>query len=72
MTNAVLTTCHLRIAAPHFVAGVTLFLNPHNTWECLQAAPIVQYMVGMTYREIRSYCANKGWDVETLREAPSE
>jgi len=46
----------LRIVAPHFVAGVEL---GHR------AAPIIGYMRTWTLRRIQSYCAMKGWRVQT-------
>lgn len=47
----------LRVVAPHFVAGIV------RGGPC---APILAYMKGWTLREIKSYCARKGWKVEVL------
>lgn len=47
----------LRITAPHFVAGIV------RGGDC---APILRYMRGWTLREIRAYCARKGWTVEAF------
>lgn len=49
----------LRIVAPHFVAGIV------RGGAC---APIIAYMKGWTLREIRDYCARKGWLVELVRD----
>lgn len=48
----------LRITAPHFCAGIV-----RNG----PAAPTLAYMKGWTLRQIRAYCAKKGWDVEIIR-----
>lgn len=45
----------LRIVAPHFVAGIVRGGD---------VAPIIAYMKGWTLRQIRAYCAKRGWSVE--------
>lgn len=47
----------LRIVAPHFVAGIV---------RGGQCAPIIRYMKGWTLRQIKDYCAKKGWVIEEL------
>lgn len=47
----------LRITAPHFCAGIV------RGGGC---APIIRYMRGWTLRQIREYCARKGWQVEVM------
>lgn len=48
----------LRITAPHFVAGIV---------QGGMVAPIIKYMKGWTYKEIKSYCDKKGWKVEIMQ-----
>ena len=47
----------LRISAPHFVAGIV------RGGPC---APILRYMRGWTLKQIKEYCARKGWGVEIM------
>jgi hypothetical protein len=47
----------VRITAPHFCAGIV---------RGGMRAPILAYMRGWTLRQIRDYCARKGWAVETM------
>lgn len=49
------------ISAPHFVAG--LELNKENV--CINAAPIIKYMIGWDAMRIIEYCKKKGWSVES-------
>ena len=51
-----------RVTAPHFVAGVVL---ENNT--VVRAAPILKYMMGWSWRQVRHYCICKHWIVETNR-----
>lgn len=47
----------LRIVATHFVAGIVRGGD---------VAPIIKYMKGWTLKQIRVYCARKGWTVEVM------
>lgn len=47
----------VRIAAPHFVAGIVLGKR---------AAPIVRYMRNWSLKRIQFYCAGRNWKVEEL------
>lgn len=47
----------LRITAPHFVAGIV------RGGLC---APIIGYMKGWTFAEIKAYCAKKRWVIEVM------
>ncbi len=47
----------IRVVAPHFVAGIV------RGGRC---APIIAYMKGWTWPQIRAYCARKGWTCEWI------
>jgi hypothetical protein len=47
----------LRIVSPHFVAGIV------RGGLC---APIIGYMRGWTFAQIRDYCVRKNWTVEVM------
>jgi hypothetical protein len=51
------------IVAPHFAAGVIW----GNFDSVVQAAPIVRYMMGWSWKEVTDYCLKKGWRAEPLR-----
>jgi hypothetical protein len=53
----------LRIVAPHFVAGC-LWQKTVSEWECVKAAPIIKYMVGMSSAEAKRYLTRKAWKYE--------
>ena len=51
----------LRVIAPHFVAGAI--------WrgrECIQAAPILRWMIGKQPASVAIYMTRKGWKWEWL------
>ena len=50
----------LRVVAPHFVAGAIWRLEL-NGWECIEAAPILGWMVGKKGSEVVDYLNGKGW-----------
>ena len=52
----------IRISAPHFVAGVVL---ENNT--VVRAAPILKYMMGWSWRQVRHYCICKHWTISEGR-----
>lgn len=50
----------VRVAAPHFVAGLVMSsASPEDT--CTRAAPILSWAVGKPRSELRRYFADKGW-----------
>lgn len=51
----------VRIQASYFVAGVLMENNV-----CIQAAPILGWMVGQNAFRLSTYCTEKGWKVEWL------
>lgn len=55
----------LRISAPHFVAGLVL---EQNTWQAVDAAPILWWMVRQrwTWQTIEPYLKRKGWTWEVI------
>lgn len=53
----------LRVSAPHFVAGAIWEKRGH-AWHCTRAAPILQWMGGMTAAQAGNYLAKKGWSFE--------
>lgn len=55
----------LRITAPHFVAGA-IWRQVGPAWRCVDAAPILRWMVGMGAGEVRGYMTSKGWSWEWL------
>ena len=54
----------LRITAPHFVAGAVWEFN--HGWVCVDAAPIIKWMVGKPPAQIRDYILKKNWSYEWL------
>ena len=50
----------LQITAPHFCAGIVLDAAHGG---CVKAAPILKYMIGWHYGEIKQYCYVKGWQI---------
>jgi hypothetical protein len=56
----------LQITAPHFCAGAVFVVNQSRAWECVQAAPIIRWMVGMSSEEAKAYCHRKGWKWERV------
>lgn len=55
-------TVLIKIASKHFVAGVTCIDKL-----CVEAAPIVKYMLGWPMVRVISYCNYKGWRLEYVR-----
>ena len=58
---------HIRIVAPHFVAGAVVHVDKDGTWMVSTAkriAPIIKYMANWGERSVREYCAKKGWALE--------
>lgn len=55
----------LSINAPHFNAGAVF----HRTdrWRCVEAAPIIKWMVGKNILALRSYLQKKGWEHEWIK-----
>jgi hypothetical protein len=49
----------LRIVSPYFVAGIV---------EQGAVAPIIKYMKGWTFEQIKAYCNKKGWTIEIIKE----
>lgn len=56
----------LRVTAPHFVAGA-IWRRDGPAWRCVDAAPILRWMVGKGAGEVKDYIARKGWAWEWLR-----
>jgi hypothetical protein len=50
-------THHIRVEAPHFVAGVIL----DHKQVVIRAAPILKYMIGWKKHKVLGYCVQKGW-----------
>jgi hypothetical protein len=51
----------IRITAPYFCAGAVVYKG-----EVIDAAPIINWMIGKTIAELRRYCARKGYRLEVL------
>lgn len=47
---------HIRVSAPHFVAGLVL-----QQGIVVQTAPILHYMRGWSVAKMDRYCQRKGW-----------
>lgn len=54
---------HMRVVAPHFVAG--LILHP-ETEICIQAAPILKWAVGKHSGYLFQYFERKGWEYKPV------
>lgn len=52
-----------RIVAPYFVAGIGLDQFDLVT----ESAPIVKYMRGWTFHQVKLYCRRKRWMIEACR-----
>lgn len=50
----------LRVEAPHFVAGAIWEKSPAG-WRCIEAAPILRWMVGKDRTQIATFLKNKGY-----------
>lgn len=55
----------LRVSAPHFVAGA-IFVKGEVGWKCVNAAPIIHWMVGKSPEYLHRYIKRKGWKWEWL------
>ena len=58
----------LRVEAPHFVAGA-IFERAPDGWRCVEAAPILRWMLGKDGPAIGHYLQRRGWPYEWLRAA---
>lgn len=57
----------LRVEAPHFTAGAVWSRRHDGTWACVEAAPIIGWMVGKGPVEVKSYLIRKGWSFQWLQ-----
>lgn len=64
----------LAITAPYFTAGAVFRIltiatanGPLRLWECVEAAPIIKYMVGMNSTQVKNYCDRKRWKHESIK-----
>lgn len=48
----------LTITGKHFCAGAVM-----NGITCIDAAPIIHYMIGWRLDKIRGYCFRRGWTI---------
>ena len=55
-----------QIKAPHFTAGIVLRKD-----RVIEAADIVHYMKGWSRDRVRTYCKDKGWNVEVVSQTTS-
>ena len=62
----------LRIEAPYFTAGA-IWERGAKDWLCVEAAPIIKWMIGKPALETKAYLDSKGWRYEwvELKEAAS-
>lgn len=54
----------LRVEAPHFVAGAIWVRD--GAWKCIEAAPILKWMVNESAETVREYLERKGWKHQWL------
>jgi len=52
----------LHVDAPHFHAGAIFFNDT-----CIEAAPILRWCEGKSYREIAQYAKRKRWSLRVTR-----
>ena len=52
----------LSIDAPHFNAGVVI----SGSGQCVEAAPIIKYMMTWNISRIKRRCKKKGWTYQEL------
>ena len=50
-----------QVTTPHFCAGAIF-----NGYECVEAAPIIRWMVGKDFYEIDAYCKRNKWKIILL------
>jgi hypothetical protein len=50
----------LRVTAPHFCAGA-IWRKDSNGWRCIDAAPILGWMIGKHPDYVRAYLDRKGY-----------
>ena len=46
----------VQIAAPHFCAAIVA-----RDGKCVEAAPILRYMIGWDGKQVAAYCVHKHW-----------
>ena len=51
-----------QIMAPHFCAG---FVMKEDV--VVNAAPIIRYMMGWSYRKVQAYCQKKNWQLTAIK-----
>lgn len=59
-------TALARFCAPHYVAGAEF---DRATKRCVRAAPIIKWMRGKHWREVKQWCERKGVVWEVVRDA---
>ena len=52
-----------RVTAKHYVAGVVFSLV---TRKCIEAAPILKWVLGWDFYDFRNYCKAKGLRLEKI------
>ena len=57
----------LRISSNYFVAGIEIKNN-----KIISIAPIIKYMINWSMPEIKKYCKQKNWKIETINVKTSE
>jgi len=57
----------LRIEAPHYVAGA-VWNKRNDGWCCVEAAPIIRWMVGKEASTVGDYLKRKNYHYQWLKE----
>lgn len=52
----------MKVTAPGF-HGEALWRKRGSRWTCINAAPVLRWMVGKSYQEVFRYLQRKGWRV---------
>lgn len=53
-------TTAIQIVAPHFVAAIEVDFDEPG-FVVVEAAPILRWMIGKPFAEVRDYCMRKRW-----------
>jgi hypothetical protein len=57
----------LVIDAPHYCAG-SVWKKTGKMWECIEAAPIIRWMVGRDVQSVGNYLKKQGYSWEWIKE----
>ncbi len=58
---------HLQVTNPYICAGATFKKEENGFWHCVNAAPILRWMMGMDTQAIVTRLRKKGFTYEWMR-----